>query len=254
MNNRFMRGSRRVRLGIAAACMLALVAGTANAAKLSGNIINSGGGHGLYYVFVIRLGIVDPLAASDVRSNAGHWEVDGLSDGTYFVLAYRDINANLIPSRGEPVGFFGSPLPQRIVVSGGQSVTGVDITLQQVNLAAELLGKVTYGGPQHGRIWIVPHLGPDLEFLNVRGIPATMTAPGAYQSFALQSGEYFVTAYMDVNGNLVHDDGEPIGTSRAVNVEITPGVTYSNIDIALTLNATGVEGKTWSQVKGLYQQ
>ena len=254
MNNRFMRGSRGVRLGIATASLLALVASSANAATLSGNIINSGGGHGLYYVFVIHLGIVDPLAGTDVLTTAGHWEVNGVSDGTYFVLAYRDINANLIPGREEPMGFFGSPLPKPVVISGGQSVAGVDVSLQQVNAAAELLGKVTYAGQQQGRIWVLPHLGPDFEFLNVRGIPATITEPGAYQSFALQSGEYFVTAYMDVNGNLMHDEGEPIGTSRAVTVDVTPGVTYSNIDIALTLNSTAVEEKTWSKVKSLYQK
>jgi hypothetical protein len=103
-----------------------------------------------------------------------------------------------------------------------------------------------------GRIWVVPHLGPELTALNVRGAPATITTPGTYEAVVLQSGEYFVTAWLDVNGNLVWDPGEPSGVSAPRVVEITPGATYTNVNITLHTNTTAVEARSWTQIKSLF--
>ena len=236
---------------VAALLLVSAVGGDAFAAKLSGNIIHGGGGHGMYHVFVVRLSVEAPVVGTDILTSAGRWEVANVPNGTYFVVAYRDVNGNFIPSRGEPIGYFGETLPERITVSGAD-VGNLDVKLITPNIAAELRGRVNYGGTQRGRIWIVPHVTPQMTLLNTRGTPWTMTAPGEFQVFVFQDDTYYVTAYMDVNGNLIHDPGEPIGTSDAVHVQVTPGVSYFNVDIALQANSTPVEGRTWGEIKSLY--
>lgn len=252
MNTRFVRGIHRIRLGLAVASMLALLAESAAAAKLSGNIVHNGAGSGLYYVYVVRLGLGDFIAGTDVLTAPGRWEVNGVANGSYFVLAWRDANRNFIPSRGEPIGFHGDILPQGVIVSSNLNQSGIDVELAPVNAGAELTGRVIYTGPLQGRIWVVPHLGTELTALNVRGAPATLIDPGTYEAVVLQSGEYSVTAWLDVNGNLVYDQGEPSGRSRDVLVEVRPGVTYSGLDIVLATGTTAVEPRTWSQIKNLY--
>lgn len=253
MSTSFKSGIRWIRPGFAATALLALLAGGASAAKLSGTItIRNGDTQGPFKVYVVRLGFPGVLAGSALRTTPGAWEVNGLADGTYFVLGWADQDNNSTPDRNEPVGFHGSATPARVVVSGGRNVTGVDVVLEPIKFAAELSGRITYGGSARGRIWVFPHLGPDYEPLNVRGLPWTITSPGAYSTFAFQSGFYSVTAYIDVNGNLFHDDGEPIGTSGEIEVTVTPSASYANVDIVLHDRTSAVEGRTWSQVKALY--
>jgi hypothetical protein len=183
-----------VRAVAAALLLVSTVGGNAFAAKLSGNIIHTGSGHGMYYVYVVRLAVDAPIVGTDILVNAGRWEVANVPNGTYFVVAYRDINGNFIPSRGEPIGYFGDTLPERITVSGAD-VGDLNVELITPNIAAELRGRVNYGGTQSGRIWIVPHVTPDFTLLNVRGTPWTMTQPGEFQVFVFTDDTYYVTAY-----------------------------------------------------------
>jgi hypothetical protein len=99
---------------------------------------------------------------------------------------------------------------------------------------------------------VVPHITPDLELTTARGTPWTMTELGEYQSFILDHGRYYITAFMDLNGNLRCDTGEPFGISNPVDIVVTPGVTY-RVNVCLDDRATGVEEKTWAKVKDLYR-
>jgi hypothetical protein len=253
MNTRFVRVIHRIRLAVAAASVLALLAGSATAARLSGNLNHNGAGSGLYYVYVVRLGFSDFIAGTDVLSSPGRWEVNGVENGSYFVFAWRDANHNFLPSRGEPVGFHGSILPQGVIVSNNQNQSGIDVSLSPVNAGAEVRGRILYSGPLRGRIWVVPHLGTELTPLNVRGAPVTMLSPGDYEAIVLQSGEYSVTAWLDVNGNLIYDEGEPSGISHPVTVDITPGVSYAGCDVVLKTRTTAVQASTWTEIKHLYE-
>jgi hypothetical protein len=249
------RHPNRRRVGsLACVCLVLALCGSAGAATLGGRLINSGGGSGDYYVYVVRLDIDSPVAGTDILHTPGRWEVRGLPNGEYFIGAWQDLNRNFIPSRGEPMGFYGDPFPQRVVISANQGRSDLDIELQPLNVGAELRGRVRYAGNQHGRIWVVPHLTQELSLGTARGTPWTMTSPSEYQVYVLTPNTYYITAYMDVNGNLIHDAGEPIGTSVGVDVTITPGVTYWNLDITLQAKSTAVESATWSQVKGMYDR
>lgn len=252
MNTRFVRGVRRIRTSIAVASMLSLLAGSAAAAKLSGTISHSAPAGGLYYVYVVRVGLSEIIAGTDILVAPGRWEINGIENGSYFVFGWCDTNHDFLPSRGEPVGFYGNILPQGVIVHNNRDQSGINFTIAPVSVNAELRGRVIYEGPLRGRIWVVPHLGPDLIATNVRGAPVTMTEPGSYKAWVFQSGEYYVSAYLDVNGNLFQDENEPFGVSQPRVVEITPAVVYSGLDIVLTAERTAIEGRTWSQVKSMY--
>ena len=244
----------RIACSIALVSLLAVVAFDASAATLSGNLVDySSYTRGVYYVYALRLNLTSPLAGSTVVTREGAWRITGVPNGHYFILAWRDVNANFIPSRGEPVGYYGFPFPSRVTVQS-QDVSGLDVVLDANNLGAEIRGRVSYSGNQGGRIWVVAHTGPVLELTSVRGTPWTMVSPGEYQTYVLDHGDYYVTAFMDVNGDLLANIGEPQGTVGPIGIVVTPGVSY-RLDIVLDENAraTPVTPATWSTVKRLYQ-
>jgi len=253
MTTKLMTHKRCIQCAAAVVLVVAGLAGGAMGAKLSGRIIDSSPGHGVCFLYVVRLSIDNPIAGMTMLPAPGTWEVRNVANGSYFIVAWRDLNGNLLPSRGEPMGFYGNPFPAMVQVSTSD-ISNLDVTLGQFSFAAEINGTVTYNGAKTGRIWIVPHVTPELSLANTRGTPWTMTVPGAYQVFVFQDDTYYVTAYMDVNGNLIHDDGEPIGTTETpVVARITPGATYFNANILLKDDDVGVQAKTWNEIKQLYR-
>lgn len=239
---------------IALVSMLALTVREAPAATLSGTIVDySNSTHGAYHVYVLRLNLTNPLVGSTTVANAGPWSVSGVPNGHYFIVAWRDVNGNYIPSRGEPVGYYGLPFPSRVTVQNGQSVSGLSIVMDSNNLGAEIRGQVSYNGNWNGRVWVAAHDGPTLDFTSVRGTPYTLVAPGEYQTFVLDHGQYYVTAFMDQNGNLLRDADEPYGVVGPLDIVVTPGVTYT-VDIQMedSGRTSPVTAATWSMVKELY--
>jgi hypothetical protein len=229
-----------------------MFASNAMAARLSGQLTQTGTGHGQFFLYVVRVSLSNPVAGMDNLAAPGLWSVD-VPDGTYFIVAFRDVNGNLLPSRGEPMGFYGSPFPTRVQVQGAD-VSGLDLNLGTFSVAAALDGKVTYTGTKTGRIWIVPHVTPTLTILNTRGTPWTMTSPGDFEVFVFQDGTYYITSYMDLNGNLLFDPGEPSGTFGPIDILVTPDATYRNLNITLQDDPSGIQPATWSRVKGLYER
>jgi uncharacterized protein (DUF2141 family) len=255
MNTRSKHRTRWVVQGVAAALMLAFSAASGQAATLRGTLVDySGYSQGRYYVYLVRMNLDTPVIGWTSTTTAGAWEIRNVPSGHYFVLAWRDVNGNFVPSRGEPLGYYGVPFPSRVTVQGS-NISGLQVVLGANNLGAELRGRVNYAGALTGRIWVIAHATPTLELTSVRGTPWTMNAPGDYQTFVLDHGTYFITAFMDVNGNLLIDDDEPIGKVGPVDIVVTPGVTYT-FNILLqdqTVRSTPVTPQTWSGVKSLYR-
>jgi hypothetical protein len=253
MSTRSVHRNRWIAPGLAAVSLLALVAASAPAATLRGTITDhSNYTTGVYHVYAVQLSLNSPIAGSTIVPAPGPWTITGVPDGHFFILAWRDVNQNFVPSRGEPMGFYGVPFPSRVTVSGS-NISNLTVVMDATNLGAELIGNICYSGSQRGRIWVIPHISPDFQLTSTRGTPFTMVEPGEYQNFVLDHGTYYISAFMDLNGNLLRDTGEPFGISDAVNVIVTPGVTYRNIDVCLDNQATGVEAKTWTMVKDLYR-
>ncbi|MFQ5599585.1 MAG: hypothetical protein ACE5G2_03410 [Candidatus Krumholzibacteriia bacterium] len=224
-----------------------------SAADLQGNIIHDGSGSGLYFVYAFRIGIQDVIAGVDARPQPGAYEIPDVTDDTYLLFAWRDLNGNMVPSIGEPLGWFGDPWPSFVTVQG-RDVTGLDITLFTPAVTSEIQGDVTYGGTLSGRIWIVPHLSPTFDLFAIAGTPWTLSGPGGpYHCFVFMNGSYYLTAFMDRNWNLMPDEGEPIGTTPAA-VQVSLGTTVAGIDIQLQDPFVSVEQTTWSEIKQLYSR
>lgn len=252
MQIRSVHSKRWIAKALIAASLLVLLAGGAMGATLSGNLIDhSNYSQGVYHVYAVRLNLDSPIVGSTSVIAPGPWQITGVPSGHYFLLAWRDVNRNFVPSRGEPMGFFGVPFPSRVTVQSS-NIGNLDVVLDATNLGAEVVGNVCYPGTKRGRIWVVPHISPDLELTTVRGTPWTMTSPGEYQTFIMDHGRYFITAFIDLNGNLVHDEGEPHGVSGPIDIVVTPGVTY-RYNLCMTDGSTAVEGSTWSRVKDMYR-
>jgi hypothetical protein len=241
---------------IALVSMLAVVVSEAPAATLSGTIVDySNYTHGAYHVYALRLNLTNPLVGSTSLANAGAWTISGVPNGNYFILAWRDVNGNYIPSRGEPMGYYGVPFPSRVTVQNGQNVSGLAVVMDATNIGAEIHGQVTYNGNWDGRVWVVAHTTPTLELTSVRGTPYTLVGPGEYLTYILDHGQYYVTAFMDRNGNLLRDADEPFGVVGPLDIVVTPGVTYTaDIQLEDSGRTSPVESSTWSQVKELYQK
>jgi hypothetical protein len=108
--------------GVAAALMLALFAANGGAATLSGTIVDySNYTHGRYYVYLVRMNIDTPVVGFTTTTTAGAWSIHNVPNGHFFVLAWRDVNGNFVPSRGEPVGYYGVPFPSRVTVQAATS-------------------------------------------------------------------------------------------------------------------------------------
>lgn len=247
--------SRLLALAIGLTSLVA-VAGQSTAAdvNLRGNILHNGSGSGLYLIFAFRLNSWDAVAGIDSRRSPGAFEIPEVPPNTsYALLAFRDTNGNLLPGLGEPIGWYGSPFPQ-LVNAGTQDVTGLNIELQQL-LNSEIRGKVIYNGLQNGRIWIVPHWQPNFNILQIAGTPWTVSRPGdEYMSLVFSTGNYYLTAWVDLNANLKIDQGEPVGrTASAVQIT-TAGQVRINNDIVIHDPGVAVKPLSWSQIKGLYDR
>ena len=123
-----IRGRSPWRRCVVILAVAGMFASNAMAARLSGQLTQTGTGHGQFFLYVVRVSLSNPVAGTANLSAPGPWSVD-VPDGTYFIFAFRDVNGNQLPSRGEPMGFYGQPFPARVQVQGAD-VPGLDLNLR----------------------------------------------------------------------------------------------------------------------------
>jgi hypothetical protein len=84
-------------------------------------------------VAAARLGEQGPPSYATVISGVGPYTITNMADYTYTVFAFMDLGGDMGPPEpGEPFGWHdptGDGYPDPVVVSGGNPVTGIDITL-----------------------------------------------------------------------------------------------------------------------------
>jgi hypothetical protein len=222
--------------------------------NLRGKIVHDGSGSGLYLIFAFRLNKYDTVAGLDSRRIPGAYEVPDVPMNTsYALLAFRDLDGNMLPGLGEPVGWYGSPFPE-LVHAGTQDIEGLDIELHE-RLKAEIRGTVAYNGGQIGRIWVVPHWTRTFNILQIAGTPWTVSGPGdEYRSFVFSPADYYLSAWVDVNANLKFDQGEPCGTTANPVTVTHVGQVTTNNRIAIHDTGVPVESHSWTQIKSLYNR
>lgn len=223
--------------------------------NLSGRLLHDGSGSGFYYVLAFRLDASHPLADFDMLLAPGSYEITDVPGNTsYALFAFKDLDGNLLPGIGEPVGWYGLQFP-RLISVGANDVDGLDIQMRQPPFMGAICGHVDYRGSLPGRIWVVPHWDRVFAPSRIAGTPWTIEDPDAeYQVLVFGSAPYYVTAWIDENANLQLDAGEPHATtSQPVTISCAGQISYGN-DIILSRNPTLVESFSWSAIKRLYDR
>jgi hypothetical protein len=176
--------------------------------------------------FFVTIGI--PLFGNVTYSFAN------MDAASYFLFAFKDLNANLLPDLDEPRGFYGGMPPQLLVLSS--DTTGIDIELLLPN-SGGFSGTIAYAGTSTGLTFILAHRDPSLtDSVHGIGVLINNTGNGSYTCFVDSFGTYYAESIMDLTFNLQHDADEPYGVyggSEPSPIDVQPTDFPDNVDITL---------------------
>lgn len=172
--------------------------------QISGNV-SGRDGLALTYVYTIPT-TLDTFYVTVANLFNGNYS-QTVDEGGYMLFAFQDANFSFLPDIDEARGFYGGQIPQVLEVTGDTS--GVDIELLPPNTGG-FTGTVTYEGTETGATYVIASRSNTFEGLpNGVGLLLTNTGNGDYTAIVDSFGVYYAYAYMDANGNLVYDIGEP---------------------------------------------
>ncbi len=205
-------------------CVLSFgFAGPAHAFNVTGHITGGEGGFSLYGVIAVSttldtfyIGIGEPIFDTYIVAN--------MQAGSYILFAYQDLSGNLTPDLDEPRGFYGGWPPVPLVLSSDSE--DVDIELVPPS-SGGFSGTITYNGSETGTTFVYAFHTPTFaDTIRGVGILLTNNGNGDYTAFVDSFGTYYAYAFMDLNVNFVHDEGEPYGayggaTPDPIDVEET---------------------------------
>ncbi|MCC7430673.1 hypothetical protein IT568_07515 [bacterium] len=142
-------------------------------------------------------------------STSYNYSLQNVPNGSYYVMAFQDVNANSAFDVTDKIGYFGGTIPTQIVVSGSNQ-TGKNIALA-VPPTNYFAGNISYSGTDSGPTVIFAYNNQ-----NFTGTPSafnltfTGNGNGNYEVH-LANGTYYAMAFMDKNSNLQLDSNEPRG-------------------------------------------
>ena len=163
------------------------------------------------------------------------YTLSGLDTGGYLLVAYQDLNWNVLPDLDEPRGFYGGgTTPQVFTLL--HDTAGVDIALHPPS-SGGFTGRIIYGGTQSGTMYVRAFHTPAMDGLpGGVGFVLDTTGNNNYTCFVDSFGTYYAMAFVDVNRNLTPDPGEPqgiYGGQAPSPIDITPTHFPSNVEITL---------------------
>jgi hypothetical protein len=186
--------------------LLTIPAVSARAYNISGEVIG-GEGFPLRWVYAVP-STLDTFYIMVANPFTYQYTLSGLAEGGYLLLAYQDLNTNLLPDLDEPRGWYGnSGLPQPLQLSSDTS--GINITLNPPNTGG-FTGTITYAGADSGGTFVEAFHTPVFDQVPAGvGFLLTNTGNGDYSAFVDSFGTYYARAFMDLNNNFAPDAGEP---------------------------------------------
>ena len=219
--------------------IFAALSASALAYSISGHILGSVGAFPPPYVIAVP-STMDTFYFAFANPIQGYaYTILGPGPGSYFLFSFRDLNINLMPDLDEPRGFYGGMPPQLLQLSSDTS--NVDIEILPSNTGG-FSGAITYNGSASGGTFVIAHRQPDFSDLPhgvgllLDGLSIDPTGNGPYTAFVDSFGVYYAFAYMDVNGNYLHDTDEPYGVfggSTPQTINVIQGNLPDNINIVL---------------------
>ena len=202
------------------------------------------GGEGIGYVASPSSGSIimnSPQTVSinwktEYRLQASSGENGSVSpSGTYWYDEDTPVTLNADPNPGYGVDYW-TVNSNRI----GEGQDSIEILIDEPKTVAvyfklipdtySISGTISYSGSQTGSIYIGAFDNPEFTGEKVGG--NEIPSPGAYTIENLSNGEYYVDAYMDVNGNGEPDEGEPEGKYPG-NPVVIDGANQLDINFAL---------------------
>ena len=90
-----------------------------------GGQVTGGTGGNVYVVAFSDLSSISPVKET-MADGSGNYLLSGLSNGSFYIFSFRDLNGDQAPNYGEFQGVYGAPTP---VTFSGSDVTGIDFTL-----------------------------------------------------------------------------------------------------------------------------
>jgi methionine-rich copper-binding protein CopC len=189
------------------------------------------------------------ILGTDVVATNNTYDIGTLPDDVYYPIAVMNTNGDneLDPSTGDAIGAFGANIgmgdfePDSVTIVGGNRVTGVDFPLFD---PSAITGSVWYSGTYSGgsyALWIGVF---DAATFDPTEPPqyGTVASWPDFPEFrfntlddGLADGQYYVAAYLDVNGNSAYDpSAEPAGIYGTPTViDLDNGSDAIDLDIVL---------------------
>jgi len=162
-----------------------------------------------------------------------------LDSGSYFFVAWQDVNLSLSPDLGDPFGFYGGTFPLPVLVV--MNYDTIDIELSTPTQGG-FSGEISYSGAETGPTFVAAYESPDFSgtpsgvgiLLDLEG--DSNDGNGPYTALTDTQAVYYAMAYMDLNSNLQYDEGEPMGvyggdTPESFEVVLTDLPTDINIEL-----------------------
>ncbi|MCM2303763.1 MAG: hypothetical protein NDJ72_03625 [Elusimicrobia bacterium] len=164
---------------------------------------------------------------------------------SYYLGAFVDVNYNDTPDQGEDKGQFGGSFASPIFLNAGQNMTGASILIGASTASAAgasyVTGEVYYSGAQTGQVVLEFWPGGDFtgQPVAVRNIPTGIVLSSASYDVSLPGGSnYFIRAFLDVNGDFMPNPSEPKGVyapygQGAESVYVPASQTVSGVNVRM---------------------
>lgn len=220
IRKRKLLGGTVVFLIILASFIVLFPVTSASEYTISGTIYYYGSKTGKIYVLLFNQTIIpnetQPTNNTTLNSPGDVYNFM-VTNGTFYVGAFMDVNNNSYYDEGEPAGLAINKTiyenADQININGNNR-NDVDITLYDIyNLSGRIYYHEIESGTVHVRLY---NQTPGQGILPITTMD--LSSPGDY-AFFVPNGTYYIEAFMDVNNNDVHDDEEPIGfaINRTIN-------------------------------------
>ncbi|MFC1726161.1 hypothetical protein ACFL4T_11080, partial [candidate division KSB1 bacterium] len=126
--------------------------------------------------------------------SAGSFEIPSVSQGTYYIGAFIDINGDHVnDAMGSYLGSRGTP--EMLNIGENDQVTGINITVKDINFY--ISGTLSYSGAYTGYPIFVTALDIEGNYVS----SAFLTGSGDFEIPIFKFGAYIVVASIDANGD-----------------------------------------------------
>lgn len=162
----------------------------------------------------------------DTLDTPGCYEITELDDGTYFIGAYMDANANDFPGFDEPVGLFPAP----ITIENAEYVNDIDFAIKDLPRGTgSISGTINYVGAMTGEVHVYVLGLTRTPFVSDH---FTWGENNTFSIDGLFDGNYLIVAFIDENGNQLPELNEPLGAVENL-ILLEDGEDVTGVEVTL---------------------